>query len=44
MICVDVTNASEQLIDDSKKFKWGAKKLNVVVCCDFAFNESEFNE
>ena len=29
---VDVTNASEQLMDDSKKFRWGAKKLNVVVC------------
>lgn len=28
---IDVTNASEQLIDDSKKFKWGAKKLNYIV-------------
>ena len=28
---LDVTNASEQLIDDSKKFKWGAKKLNYIV-------------
>ncbi|OAO12505.1 vesicle-trafficking protein SEC22b [Blastocystis sp. ATCC 50177/Nand II] len=25
-----VTSASEKMIDDSKKFKWGAKKLNYV--------------
>ncbi|KAM7453606.1 hypothetical protein BLSTO_05644 [Blastocystis sp. subtype 1] len=29
--CIDVTSASEKMIDDSKKFKWGAKKLNYVV-------------
>lgn len=27
-----MTSASEKMIDDSKKFKWGAKKLNYVVC------------
>ena len=28
---VDVSDASLQMLDDSKKFKWGAKKLNYVV-------------
>ena len=27
----DVSDASLQMLDDSKKFKWGAKKLNYVV-------------
>ena len=27
----DVTATSEQLMDDSKKYKWGAKKLNYMV-------------
>lgn len=31
-LSIDVTSASEKMIDDSKKFKWGAKKLNYVVC------------
>ena len=28
---IDVSDASLQMLDDSKKFKWGAKKLNYVV-------------
>ena len=31
ILSVDVTTTSEQLMDDSKKYKWGAKKLNYIV-------------
>ena len=36
---IDVSDASSRMLDDSKKFKWGAKKLNYVVLMKVIYHE-----